>query len=72
MHVFGILICNKFSIANEYACSLYHTRYIVLSDQSKVMLEDMFYIRLISSVPLCNKPIWGSTRLIISPSKSYN
>jgi hypothetical protein len=33
--------------------------------------EGMFYILLIFSVPLCNNPMCGSTRLIISPSKSY-
>ena len=59
-------------MANEYACSLNHTRNIVIVDQNKVMLVCKFYILLIFPVPLCNNPICGSTRLIISPSKSYN
>ena len=48
-----------------------NTRNVILNDQNKVMPVDMFYTQLTFPVPRWSNPIWGSTRLIISPSKSY-
>ena len=38
--------------------------------QSKEVPGHKFYAQLIFSVPLCNKPIWGSTFSTSSPSNS--